>query len=60
MIPEALSPPGHMLPLSGAYSCSNPDQLRKFHKALASVIFCPHHVYLIDDPPNSHWQPFVL
>lgn len=58
--PEALCPLGYMLPPRGAHSCSNPRQLRKFYEALASAIFCPHHVSLIDDPTNSHWQPFVV
>lgn len=49
-----------LCPLSGARSCREPHQFRKFHKALASAIFCPHHVSLIDDPTNSHWQPFVV
>lgn len=60
MAPEAVLQLGHILPLSRAYACRNPDQLRKFHEAPASAIFCPHHVYLIDDPTNSHWQPFVV
>lgn len=58
--PGAILQLGHTWPLTGAHSCSDPHQLRKFHMALASAIFCPHHVSLIDDPTNSHWQPFVV
>lgn len=48
----------HVAPTRG-FPCNLPDHLRKFHKAQAFAIFCPHRVYLIDDPTNSHWQPFV-
>lgn len=47
-------------PVKGHQSSLTVLSWRDTEVSHSSTIFCPHPVYLIDDPNNSHWQAFVV